>query len=176
MKGRHNELRSFAECECRGHAFVALTNGYVALVNREDVEILSQWNWYAKTFRPHVHVYAARSSGGNRATVFMHREILDDRADHINGNTTDNRRSNLRPCNHQQNGANSLKRGCFSSRFKGVYYSKTQNRWRAGIKVNNHNIYLGSFRDELEAARVYDRAAKIHFGEYAKTNAAQGLL
>jgi hypothetical protein len=43
-------------------------------------------------------------------------------------------------------------------------------RWRAEIKVNNARHKLGSFRDPISAARAYDEAALIYFGEFARLN------
>lgn len=98
--------------------------------------------------------------------------------DHINGNITDNRRCNLRICDHHGNMRNQSKVSG-SSRFKGVYASSTKGKWQAAVRVTENkkarNVYLGTFAVEEDAARAYDARVKELFGEFAKTNADLGL-
>jgi hypothetical protein len=89
--------------------------------------------------------------------------------DHINGDGLDNRRENLRICNHQQNSGNQGPRGG-SSRFKGVCWHKNHRIWAAFIGIDFKQKHLGHFHTEEEAARAYDVAALEHFGEFAKLN------
>ncbi len=90
--------------------------------------------------------------------------------DHINGNRLDNRKCNLRLATRSQNLQNSRKRTGCSSRFKGVNWLGQNKRWRARIKVFGKEIALGCFISELEAAEAYNKAAKEHFGDFAKLN------
>lgn len=62
------------------------------------------------------------------------------------------------------------KRHVTSSEYRGVSYSKSEGKWRAGIEVEGHSINLGSFETEDEAALAYNRAARKHFGEMAYQN------
>lgn len=93
--------------------------------------------------------------------------------DHIDGDTLNNRLSNLRKCTKSDNSRNQKKtRG--SSKYKGVYLYKS-GIWRATIQLEK-KTHLGYFEDEREAAQAYDRAAEEAFGEFAKTNKMMGLL
>lgn len=71
-----------------------------------------------------------------------------------------NRRKNLNPT---------------SSKFKGVCWSKTAKKWQASICFRNKAIYLGLYKNEVDAANVYDRKAEELFGEYSCTNADLNL-
>jgi len=94
--------------------------------------------------------------------------IKDVQVDHIDHNPLNNCRSNLRVVTNAQNQMNSRKRVGCSSKYKGV--SNRYNKWRVYIKLNGESIYLGSYNDEIEAAKVYDKKAKELFGEYASLN------
>ena len=155
---------------------VMLNKGFVAIIDSEDLELVSCYNWNV-TKQRHKH-YAHTVTEGRRILV-MHRFLLrPDRGvlvDHINGDGLDNRRANLRLANYSQNAANRGKPQCgrSTSRYKGVFFESSgtrKNRWRALIRVNGQRIHLGAYSEELEAAVAYDTAAKKHFGEFAKLN------
>jgi hypothetical protein len=103
----------------------------------------------------------------------MHREIMRPPdgfvVDHIDGNSTNNRRRNLRTCTRRQNLYNSRpRRG--KSKYKGVRYEKRTKRWVAEITHRGRKYHLGSFKNEVEAAKAYDRKARQLFGPYARLN------
>lgn len=148
---------------------IPLTCGRHAIVDDEDYEHLSKYNW-------HYISYAVRTdrTSGKQKTVYMHRQIMGSgpQADHINGDRLDNRRSNLRPATNSQNQRNKAKySGQWTSEYKGV--TKYRNgRWIAGIYIDNKRMHLGYFNSEEDAAQAYNFAAAKHFGEYAKLNEA----
>lgn len=89
--------------------------------------------------------------------------------DHINGDKSDNRFSNLRLATSQTNKANCGLTASNSSGFKGVH--ARGSRWIAGITHNRRLIHIGMFKTAEEAATAYDAKAVELFGEYALTNA-----
>ena len=167
---------------------IPLTRGLIALVDDDDCEWLSQWQWHCGTYNGHHTYYAARRKRGvgtiGRSTIFMHREILlrhganygnKSVTDHINGNGLDNRKINLRLCQGGENQMNMRSRGG-ASKYKGVLFRKDRNKWIASISVRGRRIHLGTFNNEESSARAYDLAAIKYFGEFAKTNQELGLL
>ncbi len=105
----------------------------------------------------------------------MHRLIMNAPkgmlVDHINRNGLDNRKANLRIVTHTQNMWNNGQRvERYSSKYRGVSWHKRQRRWMAVISVNGRARTLGYYRDEKEAARAFDRAAKELRGEFAVLN------
>lgn len=92
--------------------------------------------------------------------------------DHINGDRLDNRKSNLRPVDREQNSRNvSVQNRKKSSKYKGVWKTETVSKpWRANIKMRGQNFYIGRFKTEEEAAWMYDQYALELFGVYARTN------
>jgi hypothetical protein len=111
--------------------------------------------------------------------VMLHNAIMSPPpgmlVDHIDGDGLNNCRSNLRICTHRQNIWNSRKFAVTLSPFKGVHYDHGAQRWRASIRAECEHIHLGSFEFEFDAAKQYDRAARLMFGKFAKTNEMLGL-
>lgn len=156
---------------------IQLTQGKVALVDDEDYGFLNQWKWYAWYNRCTKSFYAMRMTTieGKRKTIGMHRIILgltDNKVhgDHINHNTLDNTRNNLRIATSSQNNSNMGSRENSSSKYLGVFWHKLAKKWQAGITKNYKFEYLGLYDNENEAAVVYNNAAKAIHGEFANLN------
>lgn len=147
---------------------IQLTQGYVAIVDDEDFERISRYKWHFD------HGYA-RSSPKFGTKIYMHRLIANAQkgmdVDHVNGNTLDNRKSNIRLCSHKENTFNQhrIKQNTHS-KYKGVTLRSDKKKWTASITVNNQSIYLGSFVTEEQAAQAYNQAAIKHFGRFAQIN------
>lgn len=151
---------------------IALTRGKFALVDDEDYEFLNQYKWYCDPYG-----YAARMvrQNGRRAVTLMQRYVLCPLPgvvlDHINGNRLDNRRCNLRMCQKADNNKNRrVNKANTSSRYKGVTWREHAHAWKAYIKIDRKQIHLGYFKDEREAGKAYNEAAKQLFGEFACLN------
>ncbi len=104
----------------------------------------------------------------------MHRLLLcppmEMQIDHVNGNKLDNRKSNLRTCTASENQHNQGLQINNTSGYKGVIWIVSRDLWRAQIKINSKQIYLGYFKNPNDAARAYNGAAiKLH-GEFACLN------
>ncbi len=155
---------------------IPLSRGYVAVVDDEDYEWLSERKWFATQDRKNVSTYAYRTEMRNGRTryISMHRVILDApkgmTVDHIDGNGLNNTRANLRLATVAQNTRNMKIKSGYSSRFKGVHWATRPKRWRATIHVGDKIFSLGEYRDEERAALAYDEAARHHFGEFARLN------
>lgn len=92
--------------------------------------------------------------------------------DHINHDKLDNRWSNLRQATNIQNMQNSRVTCKSRSGVKGVHWCPDRKRWGAWICVNRKRIGLGRFKTIEEAREAYERAARLHFGEFACVGAA----
>lgn len=144
---------------------IPLTQGMFAMVDDMDYKWLKKIKWYAK--KSNTKYYAVN---GNPKT-YMHRIILglshdDPRlSDHIDQNSLNNQRSNLRIATPQQNCHNSPSRKG-SSRFKGVSWVREKQTWKARINQKT----LGYFKLETDAAIAYNNAAKELQQEFAYLN------
>ena len=149
---------------------IPLSRGLVAMVDDEDFELVASYGkWYAH--RDDTTFYARKNfnRGGVWSSVRMHGVITGlSYVDHINGNGLDNRRSNLRAATDSQNAMNRGMRSDNTSGFKGV--TQKRSKWHASLQVNGKRRHLGDFATRIEAARAYDAAALIYFGEFARPN------
>ena len=133
-----------------------------AIIDLDDIAICKQYKW-----KENGHGYAYCTT----EKIFLHRLVMGlpekkKVIDHINHNTLDNRKSNLRICTIQQNGFNQSLSNINSSGVKGVNFHKASGKWRAFIKYNRKNIHLGLFENKEEAIEIRKRAEIKYFGEY----------
>lgn len=87
----------------------------------------------------------------------------EEHIDHINGNRTDNRISNLRVASPQENSKNQRKGVRNTSGVLGVNWSERLGKWRAEISVKGKNKHLGLF-DTLEEAYAVRKEAEKKYG------------
>jgi hypothetical protein len=145
-------------------------------VDDEDFNWLNEIKW---CLHPEGYAQAYIKINGKYVNVLMHRLILgvnisEFHVDHINHNGLDNRRDNIRVCSVSQNHCNRKSFG--SSKYLGVsvtkrsYKNRVYTYYVSQISVNNKNIYLGLFKNEIDAASAYDAAASLFHGDFANIN------
>ena len=151
-----------------------LSQGYFALVDDEDYELLSKHRWYYNNCG-----YAMRRAKKNELVnwpsgrVALHRSLFEgigksDEVDHVNGDRLDNRKSNLRLCVRSQNNMNQCLRKDNTSGHKGVYWRSDSNKWRASISAFGKRLHLGSFQSKTDAIHAYAEAAKRMHGDFIR--------
>ncbi len=155
--------------------YIKLTQGRTTVVDDADYAELMKHKWYANQRHGIWYAYTNIRTGNKRITISMHRFLLNPpknmQIDHKNHNGLDNRRCNIRICTHAQNIQNQRrKRGSKTSKYKGVFWNKKESYWYVQIKQNGKKLNLGSFHNEIDAAKTYDKKAKELFGEFANTN------
>ena len=146
-----------------------------ALVDADLHDILAVHAWHQTSLG-----YCARYDNKHNARrmVYMHRQLLitDDAprgslyVDHINGNKLDNRTSNLRLATKAQNMRNRGPTRVNTSGYKGVCYHAQSSKWRAYIKTDYKQLYLGLFENPRDAALAYNEAALRLHGDFAYLN------
>ena len=147
-------------------------NGDVATcVNDSDYERVLPFTWflsgtgYAVGFVP---------VDGRFQLTYLHRFLMDAQpgqiVDHINGDSLDNRRDNLRLATPQQNGQNKRLSPLSTTGLKGVGWHRKRNKYHARIQLQGIRYHLGFFEDAETAAQAYDAAARTLFGEFAVCN------
>lgn len=156
---------------------IPLTKGYVALVDDEDYEELSQWKWQSQSGGERNTAYARRGIynpySRRMTTVMMHRVIMGDPADylidHKDGNGLNNTRSNLRIATRAENQYNSRINKNNTTGFKGVTFHRNTGKYMAQVSVDGATRYLGLYNSAEAAHYAYCEAAKQLHSEFANT-------
>lgn len=147
-----------------------IIGSYNVIVDEEDSIWVLDKKWHVGK-NPVGQIYFRCIDG------FLHRLIMSCPegmvVDHINGDTLDNRRSNLRVCTRKQNQYNQKKhKGRRHSQYKGVTFRKNliSKPWEAFIYKDYKSRRLGYFETEKLAAQAYNSAAIQAYGEFARLN------
>lgn len=175
-----------------GYAFrrISLLNSKLyAIVDPADFYQLSQYPWWISKRKTFYRIIRLSSENNSYRIIAIHRQIMQSQinsklrtqnskftnlpgklvVDHINHNSLDNRRTNLRLVTIAQNNMNRRPwKG--TSKYKGVTFHRRDKRFIARISVNSKRLYLGCFDNETDAAKTYDKAAKKYYGQYACLN------
>lgn len=162
-----------------GYTFrrIPLTKGKFAIVDTDDYVWLRKFRWFAS--KNGATYYAKRNAylweNSKTRTITMHRLILKAPdnlvVDHINYNGLDNRKANLRLATFAQNTRHVIRTmNPGSSKYKGVSWYNRDKVWAVKIMADGKTIRIGYFKDEIQAALAYDKAAKKYHGEFAALN------
>lgn len=152
---------------------IHLTLGKSTIVDAEDHFSLTFYKWSAFYDKKSRNFYAVRTlkKNGKSTTIRMSRQIMNTQkgmhADHINHNTLDNRKLNLRNCTPSQNYMNSKTYQNNTSGTTGVAWNKERKKWHSLITVNKNIISLGFFKDKSDAIKARKKGELKYFGEFA---------
>jgi hypothetical protein len=131
-----------------------------AIVDEADAEFVNRWRWHLN--KGYAQRLEVTWPSGKRCsqTIRLHRVLLGlvkgdgVEGDHINRNTLDDRRANLRALPKGVNSQNKPSYAGSSSQYRGVSWRKRRHKWSAGLETNGKSIHLGNFDTELEAAEA----------------------
>lgn len=151
-----------------GHIKMSNTNNEM-LCDAEFIEELLKYYWNE------IRGYARSSIGKKK--VYAHRVVMgvgdfevNKQVDHINGNTLDNRKQNLRIVTSRQNGLNSSIRKDNTSGVTGVCWDKRKQKWLVRVHENGKDIYLGYFDKFDDAVVARKKGEEKYYGEYSYDN------
>ena len=140
------------------------------LIDKEDLPIITRLGTTWKINRSrngYKSVRTTKQIDGRRFVYTLSNLILPPSegnvVDHINGNTLDNRKVNLRlipSWGNQQNLANLVRTN--KSGYRGVSWYKRIGKWRAKVCVNKKHYHLGYYDSKEEAAEVAKEFRREH--------------
>lgn len=152
---------------------IPLRNGGVATVDDEDYEALSRhnWRWLKTGNRVYVARYGLNEQKSSRI-FYMHREIMRPAkgqcVDHVNGDSFDNRRANLRFATYAENARNCKVYKNNTTGYKGV--QRRGRGFSVEIQYNRKRLTAPGFDTAEEAAAFYNDVTGKLFGDYARPN------
>lgn len=157
-----------AKADALGAKLIPLTKDKFAMVDIEYYDALSEANWFYSGNYAHTRI----PNAGNRKLIAMHRIIANTPeglvTDHINGDKLDNRKINLRICEHSQNHCNRPKQKNNRSGFKGVSYHKSTGFYYSYVCFKGKRQCLGNFKTAELAHEAYKRKALELHGQFAQ--------
>lgn len=147
------------------------------IADLEDIEKLKYHKWRLGTFGYAITGLPARGTQRNASHVVLG---IDSRktdlvVDHINGNTLDNRKCNLRVITQQRNLLNRRQTESFNAPAKGIYWDKSRSRWASEITFNGFKIHFKRQRKIGVAAFQRYAAEKILFKEFSRNEEVEKL-
>lgn len=159
------------KCECGNHFWKPINRGAVILVSPIDAAILASAWYVAADARGYLSVRRNdRYPNGARRQVRLARQIMVPPpnlvVDHIDMNTLDNRRENLRVCPDSKNRINRRARKGKAVPLKGV--RRCKSKFQAMITNQGRQYYLGTFETAEAAHSAYAFAAKRLHGDFAR--------
>lgn len=170
---------------------IQLTQNKWAIVDDEDFLMVSNYNYYYRKQTIYSKGYAIRGAteeldGYKKKTLFLHQDIAKAKygnydtskliCDHINRDSLDCRRKNIRLVTASENNQNrKVFKDKTKSKYKGVYKRQEPRKtWLSTIALQGKVYYLGDFKTEKEAALAYNKKAKELYGEFANLNKIEG--
>lgn len=155
--------------------------GLRVVIDEEDYPLFTMFNWYIKTTpsnKKYLVSYSQKVVNGKvlyNKKFSLHRVITnapsDKEIDHINQNTLDNRKCNLRICDKSDNLKNKSKYKNNTTGYKGVTKKNgRRKKYMTQISIDGKTKFIGSFLTAKEAAEKYDEVCLIHYGEFGSLN------
>lgn len=149
------------------YALMPVGKSRFAIVDMDILPELIGRRWH---YNSGYAVCLVRKKGEKRNATRMHRLIAKTptglMTDHINGNTLDNRRSNLRNVDAFGNNQNRPIQRRNKLGVKGVIFRR--NRFTVNIKANGRDHYIGAFKAIEDARLAHNEAVVQLHGEFAR--------
>jgi hypothetical protein len=152
------ELGNCLMVEVKTNNKLSSQDTYYFMLDKDDVHLLYTNKWHIK-FGRSGNFYIASSYGKRLHRVIMN--CPDDKiVDHINGNTLDNRKQNLRICTKLENDQNRKVRSDSTTGYKNVFYVSQIDKYKVAVRSKNKSVFGGYFPHTENGLKEAIKAAK----------------
>lgn len=158
-----------------GDYCILTIDGRNIIVDTEDVERLRNKPWRIHDNKRNTYFrYTKREKSPSKQNHMftLHRFIMKAKpweiVDHKNGNTLDNRKSNLRFATRADNARNRKIESPSQCGIAGIRHGPRHNSYRVHITVNNKMINIGSFKNIMVAEYELMKACNKHHGDFSR--------
>lgn len=138
------------------------------LFDSDGERLFIKYNWWVNDNGKGHYSLVRKTTEGK--VIKFHREFLNakkgEEVDHINRNSLDNRKENLRIVTRSQNLLNKSMMSNNTSGHRGVTFIKKRNKWRASLSIEGTQRTLGEFISYDAACQMYEMIAKKLFKDY----------
>ena len=129
-----------------------------SLIDLDCIDLIKNDHWY---------LTSANYMMGKKSDLY-HKLIIDSNiVDHINRNSLDNRKCNLRPATSSQNQINRSRQKNNTSGVIGVYFCNTRKKWKAILEKDGEMLIRKYCDSKEEAIKTRLKGEKMYFGEFA---------
>lgn len=150
---------------------------YNCSFDEDDLDCVSKYNhkWYGDEMHEgniYAKITVQSDTNSKQTTILLHRVIMNFPklsnnflVDHIDGNTLNNCKSNLRVATPLQNTWNSKIQKNNTSGYRGVRWNKENKKWQVDIVFNNNRKYLGLYDELDKAIKIRKKAEEKYWGK-----------
>ncbi|MED2034187.1 AP2/ERF family transcription factor [Bacillus thuringiensis] len=154
---------------------IPLQNDMLAIVDDEDYERVSQYNWtcsvtYGVQIKVRRFFNKEQKLHETLQSFILNHNCKETLITFIDGNQLNFQKENLKITNKKYVSQKRKGDRNTSSRYKGVSFDKSRGKWKAEITTNGKTRYLGRYDNEEGAALAYNKVAIEVFGEHAYQN------
>lgn len=146
---------------------------FIVLYDEQDESIITSHVWGVRCQNKKAYARTNDYKNGKSNYIDLHRLIMGfpkGNIDHIDGNSLNNKRDNLRIATQSENVKNQCMKSSNTVGYKGVSFDKKKRKYSCHITVNYKHIFGGYFLEPIEAAKKYNELAIIHHGDFAFLN------
>lgn len=146
-------------------------DNYEFYFDLEDFDKIKNYAWYRDKKNGYIKAPVSFFAKINQRNIYLHRLVMNASAekeiDHINRKRCDCRKNNLRLATSGENKRNKTMSSKNKYGFIGIRLESRRSKWTARIKINNKEIYLGTFENKEDAIKARLEAEAKYFGEFA---------
>ena len=147
-----------------------LPDGTTFLFDADKINLIKDINWYRNYNDAEGKILYITNHDGEKIHDYLMNRPKGYEVDHISLDTLDNRSCNLRIVTHQQNQMNQPLQRNNTSGVSGVSFYPPRRKFRARIKICQHDIHLGYYTTFEEAVQARNVGMECMFGEYGRYN------